>query len=576
LGQQLDGLDRYLDEHHISREQGGPPEQPLGSVVSGYIDRMNAALRLATSLTAYVNSFVSTDSYNAEARRWQSRLEQLGVRLQRQTLRFEGWLGEHAAALPEVVADPGSASQHAFYLQETVEQSRYLMSEVEEALAAELSLSGNTAWSKLQATVTSQLVVPFERDGQREQLPVTVVRNLMHTDPDPAVRRRAYEVEVAAWASVREPLAAALNGVKGFRITLDRRRGRTDALHTALDQSRIDRETLEALLGAMRRSFPAFRRYMRAKARRLGHAGGLPWWDIHAPVVPLGAGERHFTWDEAQAFVLKQFATFSDDLAALAERAFAERWIDAEPRAGKRGGAFCLEVPTVSQSRILCNFDGSLDSVFTVAHELGHAYHNYCARDKTMLQSLSPMTANETASTLCETLVTDAALASAASPAEELSILETFLIGANQVVVDITSRFLFEQEVFERRAQAELAADEFCEIMLRCQEETYGDGLDARYQHPYMWTWKPHYYRPGLSFYNFPYAFGLLFGIGLYALFKERGADFVPEYRALLASTGEARPADLAARFGLDLRTPAFWEKSLGVIEARIERYLEL
>jgi pepF/M3 family oligoendopeptidase len=577
LAARLDALDAYLDEHRISRSAAAGASADgaaIGSVVSGLIDRLNDAFERAVSLRAYVTSFVATDSFNDEARRWQSRLEGQTVRLRRQNTRFEGWLGQHAADLPRILADPGAAREHAFYLQEAVEQSRYLMSEPEESLAAELSLSGDSAWSKLQGNVASQVMARIERDGRAEILPITAIQNLGH-DPDPALRRQAYEVELAAWETVREPLAAALNGVKGFRTTLNRRRGRADALHTALDDARIDRATLDALLGSIRAALPSFRRYLRYKARRLGH-DALPWWDLHAPVVPVGLGERHFSYAEARRFILDQFGTFSPSLAALAERAFDQRWIDAEPRRGKRGGAFCMNVPAVHESRILCNFDGSLDQVFTIAHELGHAYHNHCLRRKRLLQTVTPMTLAETASTLCETIVTNAALAAALSPAEELSILETYLIGATGTLVDITSRFYFEQEVFERREQAELSADDFCEIMLRWQREIYGDGLDPRYLHKYMWAWKPHYYRPELSFYNFPYAFGMLFGTGLYALFRERGPAFVPDYEALLASTGEAAPADLAARFGIDLRQPAFWQSGLQVIEARIERYVQL
>jgi len=292
--------------------------------------------------------------------------------------------------------------------------------------------------------------------------------------------------------------------------------------------------------------------------------------------VGATGAERHFSLAEAEDFILHQFGQFSGRLAGLAERAFANRWIDAQPRAGKRGGAFCMWVPGVRESRVLCNFDGSLDQLLTIAHELGHAFHNECAAGLLPLQTLTPMTLAETASTFCETLVTEAALAHATSPAEELSILETFLIGATQVVVDITSRFMFEQEVFERRAQAELSADDFCEIMLRAQRATYGDGLDERCLHPYMWAWKPHYYRSELAFYNYPYAFGLLFGTGLYALYQARGPAFVADYEALLAGTGLAAPAELAARFGIDIRQPQFWRDSLAVIERRIDRYLTL
>jgi pepF/M3 family oligoendopeptidase len=328
------------------------------------------------------------------------------------------------------------------------------------------------------------------------------------------------------------------------------------------------------MLSAMFDSFPMFRRYYHAKAARLGKEK-LAWWDIFAPT---GKNVRQYNFGEAREFILEHFGKFTPELAALAQRAFDNNWIDAEQRSGKRGGAFCMGVPAVKESRILCNFDGSLDQVSTIAHELGHAFHNYCMfkAGKTPLQRTTPMTMAETASIMCETIIVDAALAQAASPAEELAILETSLIGDAQVIVDIYSRYLFEKEVFEKREKSELSADDFCEMMERAQKATYGDGVDERYLHPYMWTWKPHYYSAGRSFYNFPYAFGLLFGLGLYAIYQQRGADFVPDYMGLLASTGEHRAAELAARFGIDIREKSFWANSLALIGERIERYQEL
>jgi pepF/M3 family oligoendopeptidase len=565
---QLDDLDGYLaarlsglDVTHTAA---------LALAIGGYLDRIDAAERSYWTLYGYVYGFVTTDSYNTTAKRVQSELEALAVRLRKQTVQFQSWIGCVTEVLPQVLEHEGVAQEHAFYLQELAEQSRYLMSEAEESLASELALSGAIAWQKLQGTICSQLTVPFEHAGESKVWPITALQNL-RSDPDAEVRRRAHEVELAAWESVREPLAAAMNGVKGAVGTLDRRRGRTDALHAALDLSRIDRDTLEAMMSAMQEAFPVFRQYLRAKAARLGRKA-LPWWDLFAPV---GQVDRRVTFSEARDFIVEQFGTFSERLADFAQRAFDRHWIDAEPRDGKRGGAFCMRLPGVEESRILCNFDGSLGQVFTLAHELGHAYHNQCMAGKTMLQRLTPMTLAETASIFCETIVTDAMLAQA-SMDEELAILETFLIKSTQVIVDISSRYLFEKEVFERRAQAELSADDFCDIMTRAQQSTYGDGLDERYLHPYMWAWKPHYYRPLLSFYNYPYAFGLLFGLGLYAVYQERGDAFLSEYDALLASTGEGTAADLAARFGLDIRQPAFWQDSLRVIERRVERYLEL
>jgi oligoendopeptidase F len=235
-----------------------------------------------------------------------------------------------------------------------------------------------------------------------------------------------------------------------------------------------------------------------------------------------------------------------------------------------------MRVIGVEESRVLCNFDGSLDQVTTIAHELGHAYHNETQMGKTPLQRRTPMTLAETASIMNETIVTDAALAQAADAEEELGILEVFLLNSSQVIVDIYSRYLFETEVFQRREAAELSADDFCEMMSRAQKETYAEALDPQHLHPYMWTWKPHYYSPSLSFYNFPYAFGLLFGLGLYAIYQERGADFLEDYDALLRSTGEGTAAELAARFDIDLKRPAFWQGSMQVIEERIDRYVAL
>ena len=581
LRAKLDDLDDYLSAHQITRSAtiGARPAE-LAQVISGYLDRMNAAMRLNGTLHSYLHSFVSTDSYNTVARRLMSELEAMAVRLERADVLFRGWIGVAAAdqvtferALAQDLPEPAASNLHGhtFYLKEAAEQSRYLMSETEETLASELSLSGASAWEKLRGVVTSQLKIPFELNGQVKELPITVVQN-MRTEADGELRRRAHEAELAGWASVREPLAACLNGIKGTVITLYKRRGRTDALHQALDQARIDRETLETMLAAMQGSFPAFRRYWQAKARRLGKEA-LPWWDLSAPVGRL---EHRYSFAEARDLILEQLYAFSERSGAFTRRAFNQSWIDAEPRAGKRGGAFCMRVPAVEESRVLCNFDGSLDQLVTLAHELGHAYHNECQTGKMPLQRRTPMTLAETASIFNETIVTDAILTRATDPEEELGILETFLIGASQVIVDIYSRYLFEKEVFERRAKAELSADDFCGIMLGCQQQTYGDGLDPLHLNPYMWAWKPHYYSAGLSFYNFPYAFGLLFGLGLYAVYQERGKAFLPEYDALLRSTGEGTAADLAARFDLDIRQRAFWEGSLRVIEKRIERYLIL
>ena len=572
----LDDLSGYLSERHIEEEADVPDGKPavVAEMMSGFLERMNGLRRLHGTLRGYVYSFVATDSYHTKARRILSELENLEVRLERLEVQFQGWIGRMADQ-PELfdaaLGVEGPAEEHAFYLREKGEQSRYLMSPGEERLAAELSLSGSRAWEKLQGVVTSQVTVEFERDAEVEELPIAALQNLRN-HPESEVRRRAYETELAAWERKREPLAACLNGVKGTVSTLDVRRSREDCLAGALDAARIDRETLEAMLSVVDDSLPMFRRYFHKKADRLGK-DRLAWWDLFAPV---SRSEKRYTFGKAKDLILDRFGTFSHRLQALARRAFDKGWIDAEPRDGKRGGAFCMGVPAVEESRILCNFDGSLDQLSTLAHELGHAYHNECRKGKSMLQRVTPMTLAETASILAQTLVTNALLAEATDPPEELAILESYLIDAGQIVVDIYSRYLFEKAVFQRRPEGELSAEDFCDLMVDAQGKSYGDGLDSRYLHPYMWAWKPHYYYPDLSFYNFPYTFGMLFGLGLYTVYEELGDEFVPAYDELLSRTGEARPAELAARFGIDIRDRGFWESSMARIEERIERYLAL
>ena len=499
-----------------------------------------------------------------------SECEQASLPMDKLFFRLRRWLGELEPKLDRIMKKNDTARAHALMLQEAAQQSRYQMSDDLEALASELSLSGANAFEKLQGTVTSQLSVDFELDGKMQKLPMPALINL-RSHADENTRRQGYEAENKAWESVKETLAACLNGVKGHAGTLDKRRGRKAAIDAALEAARIDRKTLDAMLGAMQASFPMFRTYFKAKASKLGKEK-LAWWDIFAP---LGSTKKVYSFEEARDFILENFGKFSPDLRAFAKRAFDKHWIDAEQRDGKRGGAFCMGIARVKESRVLSNFDGSWTQVTTLAHELGHGFHNNCAfaAGKTELQQRTPMTLAETASTMCETIVTEAVLASTQDPQERLAVLEAQIQNAAQIVVDIYSRYLFETEVFERRHKAELSADDFCEIMERAQKATYGDALDERYLQKYMWTWKPHYYSPGLSFYNFPYSFGLLFATGLYAIYQRRGPEFVDDYKNLLASTGEARPAALARRFGIDIRTPAFWEDSLAVIGKQIDRF---
>ena len=231
--------------------------------------RLNELGRLADTLSAFVYAFFSTDSFNAVAAREVSKLELFGVRRQKLDVRLRAWIGSLSPWLEAWAGHDRLLGEHEFFLRNSARRSRYLMSEELESLAAELCVDAGGAFGKLQGSVTSQLMVPLERDGKTEQLPITAVRNFVF-DPDPALRERAYRAEQAGWESIRTTVAACLNGVKGTALTLARRRGWPSVLDWAIDDNRIDRPTLDALLGAIDEALPMFRRYLQAKATKAG------------------------------------------------------------------------------------------------------------------------------------------------------------------------------------------------------------------------------------------------------------------------------------------------------------------
>lgn len=532
---------------------------PLFDEVTG---RMNALYRRFRLVYAYVSALVTTDAADAAAQSRFSELRIAAVGLDQLWLRWTAWVGSQP--VEALLAASASAREHEYVVRRASEYARYQMPEGEEALAAMLRLPGLSAWARLHSDLTSLLTVTLTVRGEEQKLPMSSVRSLA-SDPDREVRRLAYEAELRAWESVAVPLAAALNGVKGHQRVVRERRGFADDTAPTLLDNGIDAGTLAAMQQACVESFPDFRRYMRAKSRALG-VPALAWYDLGAPV---GAHTRQYSWVEAERFICEQFATYSDRMAAFAEQAFRERWIDARPRPGKEGGAYCASLRP-GESRILMNYDHSFNSVSTLAHELGHGYHNLNLEPRPPLQARTPMTLAETASIFCETLACEAALRTAA-PEERLALVEASLQRDLMVVVDIHSRFLFEGGVFARRARRELSVRELNELMLETQRETYGDGLDPELLHPYMWAVKGHYYGP--TFYNYPYAYGLLFGLGLYARYQADPDEFRAGYDALLSSTGLADGAALGERFGIDVRSPEFWRSSLDVIRANIHRF---
>jgi pepF/M3 family oligoendopeptidase len=558
-----------LSERWLTHLGRAGEAESLADWLLSALELEDEALSLRETLAAYAYASYSTATRDATALAEVNAMEALALPLKRASVLFRDALAARKSEI-EALLDPAGPSRDerldacVFHLREELFwQSRQMTSALED-LAADLSRSGGDAWGRLQEAVSSNAGVAWDA-AKGERKTVVELRNLAY-DADRAVREKAYRLELEAWKASEIPIAAALNGVKGFAVSLNARRGWGGALDKSIAQARMTRASLDALVGALEASLPSWRRYLKAKARLLG-LEALAFYDLFAPV---GGASRVYSFDEARATIARVFGSFDPGMGEFAERAFRDRWIDARPREGKVGGAYCIDFPSAGTSRVLCNFDGSFSALTTVAHELGHAWHGERVRGQRYVNTQYPMTLAETASIFAETLVFEDAVR-AASPAERAALLEARLQDACQVIVDILSRFRFERAVFERRPSGELAPDELCELMLEAQRSTYGDGLDPKLLHPYMWAAKSHYYSPELSFYNFPYAFGLLFGIGLYARYLEEGPPFAASYRGILEETGRASAVDVCARAGCDIEGRAFWDAGLALFASEVE-----
>ena len=470
--------------------------------------------------------------------------------------------------LEQDIKEDAFLTSYAYLLRNMAEDNRHLLAgDVEEALA-KMDISGGAAWSSLQGYLTSSV----EADLGGKKLTLSEVRNLAYS-PSREERKAAYEAELACYDKIKDSVAYALNSIKMQDISECELRGFASPLAKTLYYARMKEETLNALLEAMTEYMPQFWRYLRLKAEKLGYADGLPWYELFAP---LGKSTKRYTTEEARDYLITVFSSFSPDMAEMMKRAFAEDWIDFYPRNGKVGGAFCEALNSKKEFRVLTNFSGSFSDLVTLAHELGHGYHDFMVHDNEPLNMEYSMPVAETASTFNENVITGYAIDHTGDEEEKLALIESQLSDTAQIMCDIYSRFLFESEVVERRKDSFLFADELNEIMLDAQKKAYGNGLDENCLHPYMWVCKSHYYSADLGFYNYPYAFGGLFARGLFAKYKKEGSAFVENYKKMLKNTPVMSVEDVAKICGIDLTDKEFWMMSLHSYDAEIDEFERL
>ena len=529
------------------------------------IDIKETISLLVRRLAGYFSLRRSVNSQDTEVSAYMTKIQMMMASLARENVMFEKYVGG-IADIDAVIAEDEVLSQYGFYFEEVKNSVAHNMSDDAEDVFARLNISGGRAWGDLFSYLTATVEVEYKG----EITTLSAIRGLDESD-DSEVRKSAYEAELACYKKIKDPLAFALNSIKAQVNTEAELRGYDNPLDMTLKHSRMKKETLDAMLDAMREYMPKFREYLRHKAKLLGYENGLPWYEIFAPMGK--ASGKEFTAEEAHKYLVEHFESFSPDLAEMVDEAFKNDWIDFYPRAGKVGGAFCSNLPFLKQSRVLTNFSGSFGSVVTLAHELGHAYHGMMIQDHRPLNTGYTMPVAETASNFNELIIVNDAIEKSEGE-EKVQLIESQLQDCAQIIVDIYSRFLFEDEVIRRRKNTFLFAKDLEEIMLNAQKEAFGDGLDESTLHPYMWCCKSHYYSAGLSYYNFPYAFGGLFSRGLYAKYLEEGDAFLPKYRELLRATTVNNVEDVAGIAGIDLTKPEFWRQSLQIIADQIDLFI--
>jgi len=536
----------------------------------------------AGRIGAFSRYVYTTNTASPDSAKYLYLLEKVIAQTSRMRVRLSAYLAKVQADGGDLaaLAQEHGIGEYVYQLNRMAEQYNHMLSADEETLVAQMMNTGSSAWTTLHDKLVSNLTCEYAdpKDGGKVRtIGINECRNLAY-DPDPAVRKAAYEAEIAAYPQITEGSAASLNSIKGEVNLLCRLRKFENPLHETLVNSAMTQKTLDAMFEAIDANVQCLRDYMKAKARYLNKAlgtsyTGLPFYEMFAP-VGQSAGKA-FSYEEAKEFVAENFGRFSPSMEAVARMAYDNDWIDVYPRDGKVSGAFCGSIYSVNQFRILLNFGDSLSDAITLAHELGHGYHGMQIMQEGILNTSYPMPLAETASTFCEAIVTGAALQTLPDDAK-LQLIENSLQDATQVILDIYSRFLFEKSVFETRMDHPLSVQELNDFMLDAQRTAYGDGLDPDILHPYMWVIKPHYYSGRRHYYNFPYAFGHLLANGLYKIYTDDPASFGAKYDAFLRATGKMPIKDSCAMLGIDVESVDFWKSAIDMIKANIKEFERL
>jgi pepF/M3 family oligoendopeptidase len=527
-------------------------------------------LHLASS---FAGCLTSQDVNDEEAIRIDAELDEQGSRWGMMKATLESFSVKASNKEWQKLLDKKGIKEISFHLKEMRDKAKMKMPEELEKMAIELGVNGYHAWNRLYDKMAGDLRVTVEENGQKKEISLGQNAPRM-ANPDRAVRRDAFEKMVDAWKTRDNLAAMALNSQGGFRLSIYKRRGWDDPLFEPLLNTRMKRETIEAMWSAIVKGRPRLKGYIDAKMKYLG-IDTFRWYDQEAP---LGKSDRKIPFDEAGDFIVEHIRSFSDEMGDFTRMALEKRWIEAEDRPGKGAGGWCSRIPIKKESRIFMTYTGTFSGLSTLAHELGHAYHGWVLKDNPPLAAIYPMNLAETASIFNELRVTDAALASSNNLDEKLMLTDQKLANGLVFMSNIHARFLFDSRFYEERKKGFVGKERLNEIMREAQKEAFFGILEEQEGlHPLFWASKLHFFITGAPFYNFPYTFGYLFANGVYDRAIKEGKAFAQNYRNLLADTGRMTTEEVAQKhLGVDLTKEDFWRDAVARVCADVGPFVKL
>ena len=527
----------------------------------------NDTFELNRKLNAYIYCILACDSTNEEANKYQGKLLTLNSDLKTIQTQLEKTIYQNKEIIIPNLNENQELKEYEYFIKKSIQNFEHKMELNQEELYNLISISSNSEWKSLYDLIISNIKINFNN----EILSISQLRNLYH-HKDRIVREHAFNIEINELEKYQHIFAKILNSIKWDSIVIAKKRNFNSLLEATLFHNRLDLETFEIIINTTLENLNNIRKYFKVKAKLL-NVDKLEWYDIFAPIKiedNINTSEEYISYEKSKDLILNAFSNFSNNLVKLAKEAFNNNWIDAEPRVGKSDGGFCIYVMPF-KSRILINYDNSIKSVFTLAHELGHAYHNYLLSNNLSIYRSSPLILAETASLLTENILRNYINITNPSKDLKLLILDGFLLTVSQVVVDIMSRFLFEKKLVEIRKDRTLSANDLINLMLDSQQEIYLDSINSF--HKYMWIVKPHYYHS--NFYNYPYLVGLLISLGLYKLYLDNNLNS-KDYENILSNTSKEDPYDLLIKYNINIKEREFWEKSFEFINNEILEFQKL